>query len=45
MSPQVCLPGSEFGAKLKRLRGTGWHMETLVGQVLVGGLQTFIARF
>ena len=38
LCPQICLPDSGFGAKFKRLGRKGWHVETLVGQVLIGGL-------
>ena len=40
--PQISLPNSGFGAKFKRLGRTGWNAETLVGQVLIGGLQAFM---
>ena len=43
--PQVCLPDSGFGVKFKRLGRTGWHVETLVGQALIGELQAFMVRF
>ena len=39
------VPDSEFGVKFKRIGRTDWHVETLVGQVLIGGLPAFIVRF
>ena len=45
MCLQICLSDSGFGAKFKRLGRTGWHAETLVGQVLIGGPQAFMVRF
>ena len=43
--PQICLPDSGFGTKFKKLGRTGWHAETLVGHVSIGGLQVFMVRF
>ena len=40
LSPQFRIRG-----KFKRLGRTGWHVEMLVGQVLIGGLQAFMVRF
>ena len=43
--PSDLYPDSGFGAKFKRLGRTGWHADTLVGQVLIDGLQAFMVRF
>ena len=43
--PSDLSPDSGFGAKFKRLEETDWHMETLVGQVLTGGLQACMVKF
>ena len=42
---QICLSNSGFGAKFKRLGRTGQYVETLVGQLLIGGLQEFVVMF
>uniref|UniRef100_A0A9L0II71 Lysosomal-associated transmembrane protein 4B n=1 Tax=Equus asinus TaxID=9793 RepID=A0A9L0II71_EQUAS len=42
MCPQICLFNSGFGVEFKRLGRTGWHVEMLVEQVLIGGLQAFM---
>ena len=45
MCPQICPRNVGFGGKFKRLKRTDWYMETLAGQVLIGGLQVFMVKF
>ena len=45
MCSQICLPDPRFGGKCKRLGRTGWRVEMLAGQVLIGGLETLMVRF